>query len=169
MNGYAECPSARDSSRARPRPRRRRPRRRSCIDLRPPEDYRGRSHSRRGAPRSLGCGPHRHRSGAAEGVHVDDRAPACSPAASTRQTPGRRLRRAVRDPRRARVLVPRVLRPSVACRCSTAGSVRGSRAGLPVTRDAAPPPNERVDRRAAGAARSPPGATSRARSAAPTS
>ncbi len=73
---------------------------------------RGRAHPGRGAPRPLGGQPDRHRSGAAEGVHVDDRAPPRRPRRGGLDAGGR-LRRSVRHPRRARVLVPRILRASV--------------------------------------------------------
>ncbi len=73
---------------------------------------RRRSHPGRHPSRSLGREPRRHRSGAAQGLHVDDRARARDPRRPRRRA-RRRLRRAVRRARGARVLVSRVLRTSL--------------------------------------------------------
>ena len=87
---------------------------------------------------SWGVSLDRHRSGAAQGVHVDDRSP-LQPARR------RRDRRRWSSTTISRGCAPRARSGSSntsairACRCSTAASARGSRAGLPVTREAAPP------------------------------
>ena len=85
------------------------------LDLRPAEALHRRTRSRRHPHQSLGPQPDRHRSRAAQRLHVDDRARARD-SRRHRVDAGRRLRRAVRRPRRAGVLVSRVLRSSVGAR-----------------------------------------------------
>ena len=111
---------------------------------------RRRPHPAARAPRSLGRQPDRHRSGAAQGVHVDDRAPLRRP---RRRRPTRRSSSTTSSPACARRARSGSSSTSAirACGCSTAASAPGRAAGLPVTRDAAPPPNERMDRHARGA------------------
>ena len=92
--------------------------------------------ARRRAPRPLGPQPDRHRSGAAEGVPVDDRAPVRR-AWRQRGAARRRVRRAVRHARRAGVLVSRVLRPPARAGARRRRSAPGRAAGsAAVARDA---------------------------------
>ena len=117
-----------------------------------------RAHPGAHSSRPLGRQPDRHRPGAAEGVHVDDRARARGPRRHARDA-GRRLRRAVRHARRARLLVSRVLRPSRRSALLDGGFNAWTAAGLPVTRDAGPPPTSEWTGEPRGATRSRPGGT----------
>ena len=96
---------------------------------------RRRAHRRRHPSRSVGRQPDRHRSGAAQGVHVDDRARARDRTASTRTTP------VVVYDEQSGVRAARAFwfleyfgHPSV--RLLDGGFGAWTRAGLPVTRDA---------------------------------
>ena len=98
----ADGPAGGASEPAEPRP--------VLVDLRPAEAYAGGAYPGRGASRPFRHQPGRHRSGAARCLPLDSRPPA-GRARRGRGPSGGGVRRAVRHPRGARLLVPGAVRP----------------------------------------------------------